>query len=191
MRGPMARPARSAARRRRRAAATPPDRGTTMLELSMALVLVAVLIALAMPSLLGYLDARRLSLGDTQLVSDLRGAADRARTQHVLVRLTFTVGSGSYTVETWSPLSGGDRCDPSLLPGGQGTWTMTERDALPPRLAVSAVPVIDPFVFSCLGTPDDPATGAPILPAENPLTLTIANGAGTRTVTVDLGGRVE
>ena len=165
--------------------------GMSMLELVIGLTILGLLIAASIPSLVGYLNLRQLSLADTQVIADLRAAADRARTQHLLVRVTFVGGSGIYIVDTWSPALGGDRCDASLVPAGQGTWNPAERDRLPPGLTVATVPTINPFVFSCLGTPDDPSTGTSILPAESPLSVTIGNTAGTQTVAVDMGGRVQ
>src|SRR5579875_167756 len=121
--------------------------GFTLIEVVVALVLMGILLAL--PSLSGYLASRNLDLGGQQVVADLRAAEDRARTQHVLVRVTFTGGSGTYTVDTWSPTSGqlSDRCNLALLSSNGGSWVPAERESLPSGVTVSSAPLVNPLVF--------------------------------------------
>lgn len=163
--------------------------GFTLIEVVVALVLLGILLVLAIPSLSGYLASRNLDLAGQQVVADLRSAQDRARTQRLLVRVTFTGGSGTYTVATWNPTSGqiSDRCNLSLLAtGGGGTWVPAERVTLPSGVTVSAVPLVNPLVFSCLGLPYD-AQGNPVSTDQS---LTVSNQAGSRTALIGAGGQV-
>ena len=162
-----------------------------MIEAAVALAILGLLAALAMTALSGYSAGRQLAQGRVQLVSDLRTAADRARTMHRLVRVTLTAGSGGYVVETWTPPSGADPCDGSFLPAGQGAWAVSENDTLPQAVSVTGVPAVDPFVFSCLGTPYDPSTGATILGTQSPLVIVLSAHNATAVVTVNLGGLVQ
>jgi|GEM_PF-1381630 prepilin-type N-terminal cleavage/methylation domain-containing protein len=162
--------------------------GFTLIEVVVALVLMGILLVLAIPSLSGYLASRNLDLGGQQVVADLRAAEDRARTQHVLVRVTFTGGSGTYTVDTWSPTSGqlSDRCNLALLSSNGGSWVPAERESLPSGVTVSSAPLVNPLVFSCLGLPYSTAGVA----VTTDQTVTIANQAGQRTAVIGVGGQI-
>src|SRR5579875_653333 len=123
-----------------------------------------------------------------EVVVDLRAAEARARTQHVLVRVTFTGGSGTYTVDTWSPTSGqlSDRCNLALLSSNGGSWVPAERESLPSGVTVSSAPLVNPLVFSCLGLPYSTAGVA----VTTDQTVTIANQAGQRTAVIGVGGQI-
>src|SRR5579875_223295 len=140
--------------------------GVTLIEVVVALVLMGILLVLAIPSLSEY----------------------RARTQHVLVRVTFTGGSGTYTVDTWSPTSGqlSDRCNLALLSSNGGSWVPAERESLPSGVTVSSAPLVNPLVFSCLGLPYSTAGVA----VTTDQTVTIANQAGQRTAVIGVGGQI-
>ncbi|HLJ61971.1 MAG TPA: prepilin-type N-terminal cleavage/methylation domain-containing protein [bacterium] len=164
----------------------PADAGLSLIELTVALAIMALLIIIAIPLLSGYQASRNLDLGGQQLVSDLRAAEDRARTQHYLSLVSFTAASGAYAVEALSPTGGAitNRC---ALPVS-GTWSTAENDLLPSGVTVNSTSLTsNQLLFSCLGMPFN-NTGATAYTTDQ--TVVISNSAGSRTITVRASGEV-
>jgi len=162
------------------------DKGMTMLEMVVALAVLVILVLVAMPFVSGYQAVRNLDLGGQQLMADLRSAAGRARDQHYLILVTFTAGSGAYTIQMLSPASGAiaNRC---ALPVN-GTWGTVEQDSLPSGVTVTSTSLgSSQLVFSCQGMPYN-NTGGTALTTDQ--TVVISNSAGSRTVTVRASGEV-
>jgi len=159
--------------------------GLSLVELMVALAIIAALLVAAIPLLQGYQASRNLDLGAQQLTAALRAAADRARTEHYLTLVFFTTASGTYTVQTLSPTGGAvaNRC---AIPVA-GTWSTVETDQLPSGLAVTSASFpSDELLFTCQGMPDD-NTGTPYAADQ---TIVIANSAGSRTIAVRVSGEV-
>ncbi len=170
---------------RRRHAARGREGGLSLVELMVALAIIAVLLVAAIPLLQGYQASRNLDLGAQQLTAALRAAADRARTEHYLTLVSFTTASGTYTVQTLSPAGGAvaNRC---AIPVA-GTWSTVETDQLPSGLTVASASFpSDQLLFTCQGMPDD-TTGTPYSTDQ---TIVIANNAGSRTIAVRASGEV-
>lgn len=182
----MGRMGRYAAPRPRTPGSARTDAGLSLIELTVALAIMGLLIVIAIPLLSGYQATRNLDLGGQQLVSDLRAAEDRARTQHYLNLVSFTVASGAYAVQTLSPTGGAvtNRC---ALPVA-GTWFTAENDQLPSGLTVNSTSLTsNQLLFSCQGMPYN-STGGTAYTADQ--TVVIRNAAGSRTITVRASGEV-
>jgi prepilin-type N-terminal cleavage/methylation domain-containing protein len=160
--------------------------GFSLIELIVVLAIIGVLIVAAIPILTGYQASRYLTLGSQQLVSDLRSAEDRARTQHYLILVSFTPASGAYTVQMLSPTGGAvtNRC---ALPVA-GTWSPVENDTLPSGLTVANTSLAtNQVLFSCQGMPYN-SGGSTAYATDQ--TVVISNSAGSRTITVRASGEV-
>ena len=77
-----------------------PQRGLSLVEMTMAMGLTAVIASLAAPSLRGTLDLRRLDAGATQLATDLQFARGEALARNRPVRLSWNAEQGCYLVHT-------------------------------------------------------------------------------------------
>jgi len=182
----MGRMSRGAAQKPRTPGSAPTDAGLSLIELTVALAIMALLIIIAIPLLSGYQASRNLDLGGQQLVSDLRAAEDRARTQHYLSLVSFTTASGAYAVKALSPTGGAvtNRC---ALPAA-GTWSTAENDQLPSGVTVNSTSLTsNQLLFSCLGMPYN-STGGSAYTTDQ--TVVISNSAGSRTITVRASGEV-
>ena len=160
-------------------------RGFTMIEMVVALAIIGVLMIAAIPLLIGYRASRNLDLGAQQLTADLRAAADRARTEHYLILVSFTPASGAYQVQSLSPTNGiSGRC---ALPVA-GTWSTVERDHLPSRLTVTSTSLAsNELLLSCQGMPYN-STGSTAYTTDQ--SIVVADSAGSRAVTVRTSGEV-
>jgi prepilin-type N-terminal cleavage/methylation domain-containing protein len=75
-----------------------PSRGFTMIELMVAVAIIAVLLAVAAPSFIGYLAKQRVEGVASELGTDLQYARSEAVARNTEVRVTF--GTGCYVVHT-------------------------------------------------------------------------------------------
>jgi prepilin-type N-terminal cleavage/methylation domain-containing protein len=78
-------------------------RGFTLLELLVAVALVGVLAAIAVPSFQRQIERWRLGAAARQLVMDLKVARSRAIVGGAAQRVHFTVPGGSYQLERQRP----------------------------------------------------------------------------------------
>ena len=65
------------------------SRGLTLVELAIAIAVLAIVAATAVPSLAAFVDARRLDGAATQLAADVQLARTEAATRHRTVRLSL------------------------------------------------------------------------------------------------------
>jgi len=74
-------------------------RGFSLVELTVVMVLLAIMTALIVPEMRGTLEGERLRGASRQLMDALRLAYSQAVTAHVPHRLRWDAGSGRYQVE--------------------------------------------------------------------------------------------
>jgi prepilin-type N-terminal cleavage/methylation domain-containing protein len=140
------------------------EAGFTLVEFLVAIVVVAILVAVALPDLFASLRGLRLSDGARQLASDLQLARMKAISQHTKYRLSF----GSYPAATYSI----EKHNGAAFAVESGPFT------LPEGISVTGVsPSVSEFQSG--GT------------ANAASTITLTNGSATKTVQVSLVGRVR
>ena len=95
------------------------ERGLTLLEVLMAVMLVGALSAIAVPQVQPPLDRWRLSAGTRQVVMDLKVARARAIAAGAAHRLRFTVPGSRYQLERQRPAGAYSPSGPAVaLPDG-------------------------------------------------------------------------
>lgn len=75
--------------------------GFSLVELMVAVLVFGLLVAIAIPSVSGYMRTSRMSGASTKLQSDLRFAVSNASSQRTTYQILFQ--SGSYTLSRVSP----------------------------------------------------------------------------------------
>jgi Tfp pilus assembly protein FimT len=75
------------------------ERGFTLAEVAIIIILMGILAAIAIPTWWSVIDSRRVDGAANQFASDLRLAHTRATNQLTEWRVVYTHGSGSYTLE--------------------------------------------------------------------------------------------
>jgi prepilin-type N-terminal cleavage/methylation domain-containing protein len=129
--------------------------GMSLVELVAALVILGVLLGLAYPSWQRFRAHQSLRYGAAQVATDLREAQERAKAERKEYRVTFTAGSGEYTVER--------------VGGG-----FTHRAELPPGVRVSGGAVVS---FSAYGRPNEAYT-IQLVNSAGTATVTVSGGGG-------------
>ena len=132
------------------------ERGFTIMEMTVVVVIAAILIALSYTSWQGYTAQQRLRFGTMQVATDLREAEERAKAERTQYTITFTGLSSAYIIAR----TGGGFRENVSLPSGvspQASTTVT---------------------FTPFGQPDAAHT------------VTLQNGAGTRTASIDTVGGI-
>lgn len=81
-------------------------RGATLVEAAVVVAIVAVLAAVATPSLQSLIQARRLDATATQLAADIQLARSQALARHEPVRLSLPAGAGCWVIHTGGPAPG-------------------------------------------------------------------------------------
>lgn len=94
-----------------------PASGLSLLEVVVALGVMAVLLALAYSRWQGHMDQQRLRFGAAQVATDLRLARERARAERTPYTVTFAGSSSDYTIERRS----GGFLERTRLPDGVTT----------------------------------------------------------------------
>ncbi|HKV44887.1 MAG TPA: hypothetical protein VJT32_09485, partial [bacterium] len=127
-----------------------------IMEMTVVVVIAAILIALSYTSWQGYTAQQRLRFGTMQVATDLREAEERAKAERTQYTITFTGLSSAYIIAR----TGGGFRENVSLPSGvspQASTTVT---------------------FTPFGQPDAAHT------------VTLQNGAGTRTASIDTVGGI-
>jgi len=131
----------------------PCQRGVTLVEVVIVMVIVALVAASAAPGLRSLIDGQRLRGAAAQLAADLQFA--RAEAQHRGTRLRFSVGDGCYMVHSGSAAQcrcagpGPARCDA----GAQALRTahLAAADGIVLQSNVGSI-VFDPLHGTCTPT---------------------------------------
>lgn len=106
-------------------------RGFTMIELFVGVAIVAIILALGVPSLRNWLVAQRVSSVATELVTDMRYARAEAISANVQAFIAFyNIGNGCYIVFRGPP-NRGEACDCAATPKCQAQWTELKTVILP------------------------------------------------------------
>ncbi|HLW59749.1 MAG TPA: prepilin-type N-terminal cleavage/methylation domain-containing protein [bacterium] len=108
------------------------ERGFTMLEMTVVIVIATILIALSYTSWQGYTAQQRLRFGAMQVATDLREAEERAKAERAQYTIMFTGSSSGYRIQRTS--------------GG-----FTENASLPTGVSPQAS---DTVTFTPFGQPD-------------------------------------
>lgn len=88
--------------------------GLSLLEVIVALGVMAILLTLVYTRWQGYMDRQRLRYGAAQVAADLRLARERAKAERIPYTVTFTGSSPDYTIAR----SGGGFLERTRLPDG-------------------------------------------------------------------------
>jgi prepilin-type N-terminal cleavage/methylation domain-containing protein len=138
--------------------------GFTLVEFLVAIGVVAILVAVALPDLFASLRGLRLSDGARQLASDLQLARMKAISQHTKYRISF----GSYPATTYSL----EKHNGAAFAVESGPFT------LPEGISVTGVsPSVSEFQSG--GT------------ANTASAITLSNGTATKQIQVSLIGRIK
>lgn len=106
-------------------------RGFTMIELFVGVAIVAIILALGVPSLRNWLVAQRVASVATELVTDMRYARAEAISANVRAFVAFyNVGNGCYIVYRGPP-NRGEACDCASTPKCKPEWTELKTVMLP------------------------------------------------------------
>ncbi len=145
------------------------DKGFTLLELLVGLVLMALLSALAVPNVGTWINQYRVKKVSRQIVSDMQLAKMKCISERIQYKVAL--GSSSYTIEK------GNKSIAST------TYTQilqrTLSDPASPYYAKGVSMSIDNVVFSPSGS-------------ASPSTITVSEAGGyTKTVTVSIAGRIR
>lgn len=101
------------------------QRGLTLIELMIVVVLIAVAMALVAPSFRQTVDRQRVSSTNAQLVTDMQFARSEAAARNALVRVTFASNANMtcYSIYTFNPNIDNalSRCDCTLSPACSAT----------------------------------------------------------------------
>jgi len=136
-------------------------RGFTLIELMVAVAVVAILLTLAAPSFYDYIRVQRLKSVNAQLVTDLQLARSEAASRNRISRVMFREGRSltCYSLYTLPPMAdAGLRCNCLLGPGAAcGTSDAAEirtvQVAKSSGVKVLPAPLVDPAIGF------DPTTG--------------------------------
>lgn len=139
------------------------QRGFTLPELLVTIVVLGILLAIAVPSWSSYTEARRVESAKNQLVSDLRLASTLAQNRLIYVRVELTAGSGDYVMRN--------------AEGGEPTLNRT----LPEGTVATSDEVI---VFTARGTAGPPPEGEPI----RDYTVSVASEDGDSPLSIKVAG---
>ncbi|HEY8099070.1 MAG TPA: GspH/FimT family pseudopilin [Methylobacter sp.] len=75
------------------------DSGFTMIELLVVVAIIAILVAMAVPSFSTVFDKQRITSATEAVLADLRWARSEAIKRNIIVRVTYITGSSwSYTI---------------------------------------------------------------------------------------------
>jgi len=108
------------------------DRGFTLLEMLIAVLIASILVAVTYTSWRNYTAQQRLRYGAIQVASGLREAEERAKAERAAYTVTFTASASTYVIKRTA--------------GG-----FLENAALPNGVAPQAS---DTVTFSAFGQPD-------------------------------------
>lgn len=127
-------------------------RGFTLIELMVAVAILAVVVALAAPSFRRFIEAQRVRAINSQVVTDMQFARSEAAARNARVRVTFvsTATMSCYTIYTYSSNILGCDCsqaDPCAAAGAGFTEIRTNR--IPFSEKVRVIPASgQPFEFA-------------------------------------------
>lgn len=139
-------------------------KGMSLVELLLALVILAVLLGLVYPSWQRFLAHQSLRFATAQVASALREGQERAKAERRRYTVTFGANSSIYTV---ARVGGGFQQVAELPQGVVATTDLT-------------------VTFSPFGTPIDPITND-----RQAYTVSLQNSAGVGTISVTAGGGVS
>ena len=95
------------------------ERGFTLIELMIVIILMGIVLAIASFSWFGAIESRRVDSATNQLVADLRQAQSKATNRLAPQTVTLTTGSSEYTMTgAASPLDLDDDPDEDVVEGG-------------------------------------------------------------------------
>jgi prepilin-type N-terminal cleavage/methylation domain-containing protein len=190
------------------------SRGFSLMEIMVVLLLMAIIVAIALPQAISALKDYRLHSNATAISSYLNVARMKAASQYAPYRMVINVSAGTYTLEElcgaktstddaacngtnyYTPLS-----SPKLVGGTQYIDTGITLNSCRPTSITGTLypgtitgdlsPCPDPlyFYFNTRGSPVD-STGNPMTNGGDVVYMTSQNGL-VDAVTVSLGGRVS
>ncbi len=82
------------------------DRGLSLLELLVVLVILAICVAVALPNVSGWIEKYRVSKAARQLVTDLQHARMRAVSHGLQHRVSFNIPKKTYAIEEGNASNG-------------------------------------------------------------------------------------
>jgi prepilin-type N-terminal cleavage/methylation domain-containing protein len=165
------------------------DRGFSLLELLIVIVILAIVAAFAIPSALNSLRAYKLHSDAAALAAQMNVARFRATSQFTPYRLSISTANGTYTVERLSTSYGSPVAElgPVNIYSGNAFVTANPGGSTYPGTITGGTAVTN-FYFNTRGMPVD-NTGNPI--ANGGAVIYLTNNAGlTDAVAATLGGRI-
>ena len=163
-----------------------PQRGFTIIELMVVIVIAGVLLAFALPSFNDMLARRRLGGQANELVTDLSYAKSEAVQRNRNVVLIPGGGGTCYTLAAWTdPAARTGSCDCALVPAAVCTSPPTPSDPV----ELKTVTLTNAVTVATTGTFDfEPVRGSQQSAAV--ASAVVSLGARSYTLSVTANGRV-
>ena len=160
------------------------ERGITLVELTMVIILMVVVFAIASSTWFGAIEARRVDSATNQLAADLRQAHTRAINRLVDQTITLTAGNSEYT----NTIRSEDGDDPDNLPDEVVvTYDLDDNDDPTPVGDAVYVAAASTIVFKGDGSAQVTGAGGS---AANPITVRGTtppdNGGRKHTIVINL-----
>ena len=165
------------------------DRGFSLLELLVVIIILAIVAAFAIPSALNSLRAYKLHSDAAALASQMNVARFRATSQYTPYRLTIDVADRTYTVERLNTSYGSPTAElgPVNVYGGNTFTTTNPGGSIYPGTLTGGTGVTN-FYFNTRGMPVD-SSGSPV--ANGGTVIYLTNSAGlTDAIVALVGGRI-
>ena len=160
------------------------QKGVTLIEFILVIVILSIIAIIVMPNILGTLQNLRLQAAAERLMSDIRYVRELALSHHDVYGIEFNQAGNSYQIFSWDGLNKTILTDPH-----KGTTFLVDYDDLEEYNGVTINSVSSCVGIGCLtdeiridafGTPYDATNSAYTSQA----TIVLKNGSFTRTVQV-------
>ena len=156
--------------------------GFTLMELMVAIAIIAIAASIAIPNIVGWLPTHRLASASRAILSDLQQARLRAVKENTSVTVQFDTGNERYNV-FWDNGEGGGSPGDGLQ---NGTERIFKSEAMPASINLDSTTFADNSVcFSNRGLPNPALSGTvTILNSQNINRQIVVNQTGNSTIVI-------
>ncbi len=156
--------------------------GFSLMELMVAIAIIAITASIAIPNIIGWLPSHRLGTASRAILSVLQQARLRAVKENTFVTVQFDTGNENYTV-FWDNGEGGGTSGDGLQ---NGTEKIFKSGAIPAGIDLNSTTFGDDSVcFSNRGLPIPALNGAvSILNSQNINRQIVVNQTGNSTIVI-------